>query len=356
MFEYFAVSVLSILLVGIFYRNKYSLALSFLILTVFFAIRYEFGPDYPEYLRHFYLSIDGDLQDALYYDRFEDGWVILCRLCKPIGFFGMVIVLTVFENLVLYYLFKKYVPPKWYWLALFCYLFSTTLCLTGLSMMRQFLAMCVCLLAFDLAVRKKIIFSLALVFLAGQFHTSALVCIPVCFIGLLKDFRMTRKSSFWMMGILIGFNLIAVYLFGNVLADFILNSTFSVYENRFEEEYVAHIGITTFLEYILFVTILLNVTKQDRANRLFVLIFIMSQVIDAFKPMAPLISRVGLYFSILLPICMTNAIVKIENQWKYYILSLLLLLKLYGYFSFVGGPGWGRCFLNYTTIFSVNWM
>lgn len=358
MIIYFVISTVCILITLLQKNYKYALETSFILLTFFFAIRFDFGSDYPQYLIHFDLANQGTIKDALDTERFEDGWVLLCRLCYPIGFFGMVIVLAFFENYVVYRMIKRYVPPKWYWLSLFCYLFPTSLCLTGLSMMRQFLAMCVCLIAFDVAVRKKIFFALLLVLIAAQFHTSAYICLPICFIGLLKDCRLSEAISIGLLLALFIISIFAVTFFGGYLTSFVRGSVFDVYESRFEQGQESVWGVSTFFNYYLFALILLMQRKQDKLNRFFVLIFLLFFVIDAFKPMAPLIDRVGLYFYILFIICMPNAIIKMKDKsLQTTTIMLLLLFGVYGYFSFITSPGWGNTFLEYKTIFSVaNWM
>lgn len=357
MIEYFIVSIMSIVISLFQKRFKYALSTAFVVITVFLAIRYNFGNDYSTYLTHFDIANNGSLSDALSIERFEVGWVILCRLCKPIGFFGMVILLTVFENIILYYVIKKYVPKEWYWLALFCYLFTNSLCLTGLSMMRQFLAMCICLLAFDFAIRRKIVIPLLLVILAGQFHTSAYVCLPFCFIGLIKDIKLSSFSILLIVGALILLSFSAVSLFGNYLVGMIEDSVFNTYEDYIGRDYKNVSGISTVFNYFLLGIILFMQRKQDFPNRLFALLFIPFFVIDLFKPIIPMITRIGLFFYILFPICMPNAIRKLDNSFQVVTIALLLLFRVYGYFTFIQSPGWGNSFMTYSTIFSANhWM
>lgn len=358
MIEYLTVSIICILITLFQKKKESALACSFVILTVFFAIRYNFGNDYSAYLMHFDLANEGSYADAFDSERFENGWVILCRLCKPIGFFGMVIFLTIFENAVLYYFFRKYIPQNLYWLALFGYLFSPSLCLTGLSMMRQFLAICVCLIAFDMAMARKIVLSILLVLLAVQFHTTAYVCLPICFIALKKDVRMSKRAAISFLTVLFFIFFTATYFFANLFVYVINESVFDIYEGRIGQDYKSIIGVSTFFQYYILGIILLTQGKQKKTNRFFVLIFSLFMIIDAFKPIAPLISRVGLYFYILYPICMPNAIGKLSNTLiKKVTILLLLLFGVYGCLSFILSPGWGNSFLVYETIFSVNrWM
>lgn len=357
MIEYFIVSFICILITFFQKKTKNALTFSFIILTVFLAIRYNFGNDYPAYLLHFDLANQGTLENAFDFERFENGWVILCRICKPIGFFGMVIFLTILENAIIYYIIRKYVPQDWYWLALFGYLFSVSLCLTGLSMMRQFLAMCICLISFVLVTRRKVILSILLVLLASQFHTSAYVCLPICFMGIIKDIQVSFKTSLLFILVLAIIYSTAVVLFGDYLSQFINDSVFDVYEGSIGQKYTRNIGISTFFNYFILGIIILMLNKQETSNRLFVLFFLLFFIVDAFKPIAPLISRVGLYFYILYPICMPNAVAKLSIRTRIVTICLLIIFGVYGYFSFILSPGWGNSFLHYKTIFSVgNWM
>lgn len=360
MIEFYIVGLICVIIASLYKHFKFALEFAFLILTIFLSIRYQFGSDYPEYLRHFEIANSGSLSDALDTEKYvEDGWVILCRLLNPIGFFGMVIVLTVFEHFVLYKFIKKHVPRKWYWLAVFSYIFSTTLCLTGASMMRQFLAMCICLIAFDLALEKKnVIWALLLGFLATTFHTSAYLCLPFCFIGYVKDIKFSKEQ----MALTIFVLLILFFAAGALreyLQYFVENSVFSAYESRFvEEETQTQIGVSTFVNYIVFFLILFMQKTQDYANRKLVIIFLWYIIIQSFSVVSPLINRMGFYFYILFPVCFSNAVNKIKKEdFSIIILAIFVVVRLYNCYSFITSPGWGRTFLVYRTIFSVGgWM
>ncbi|HHX67992.1 MAG TPA: hypothetical protein GX708_08095, partial [Gallicola sp.] len=109
------ISLIAILFAWIarFQKTKYGgLEAAFILLTIFMSIRYNFGNDYPGYLNRF-LSIGAFSNIDLTLESTEIGWAVLNLLFQPIGFFGMVIVLTVFEYAVIYRLIKKYVPKEW---------------------------------------------------------------------------------------------------------------------------------------------------------------------------------------------------------------------------------------------------
>ena len=119
---------------------KYGLEVAWLILFVFLAIRYDFGNDYMAYYDDFEMlnsyakfGIDSDAHN-------EPGWQILCHLFNPLGFFAMVAFLTAIECYILYRFIKEYVPERYYWFAIFLYVFTPSIMLVGASMMRNMLA------------------------------------------------------------------------------------------------------------------------------------------------------------------------------------------------------------------------
>lgn len=106
-------SIIALLCVYLKQRKKYvyGLEAAFIITTILAAIHYDFGPDYMVYYNFFNnwtrdVELSFNLSDMQ--EVFKDpGWVILCLLFKPIGFFGMVAVLSVVQNYIYYSFIKK---------------------------------------------------------------------------------------------------------------------------------------------------------------------------------------------------------------------------------------------------------
>ena len=121
--------------------QAYLLKVSFVLIFLFLALRYDYGNDYRSYLDEFvrltsYSSLDYTDET----EHFEKGWLFLYFLFKPFGFFALVAVLAAFNCFIYYRLIKKYVLPNYYWLAVFIYVFNVGFMLTQLSSMRQTLA------------------------------------------------------------------------------------------------------------------------------------------------------------------------------------------------------------------------
>ena len=358
MFAYLFIAFIAIIISLSYRSNKYSLEYSFLIITLFLGIRYNFGNDYATYLMHFQIDNSVPLSTALDYSRFEPGWVYVCRLFKPIGFWGMVFILTFLENFIIYRMVKKYVTPELHWLAIFSFMFTNSLCLTGASMMRQYLAMCICLCAFELSLSKykfKIPLSMGIIYIASLMHSSALACVPIPFLGLLKDIRISKGNSIFVF--------LGIFLLGIVLSKY-FGSYFALYSQSMDlDKYEKYIGrednlvfgisdVVTYLiaYFILFYQRLIGDVKV----RIYVIIFILFVIANLMKPVAPLVGRIGLYFMLLFPICFPNAVkVAKRDGYPLPLLSVFIVIRLYNYYTFVTSSGWGHSFYEYSTIFNV---
>ena len=87
------------------YKNmQFMFGFSLIVLCVFYGIRYDFGNDYWSYYNLFLASSYGIDVEVI-----EPGWGFINYLCQPIGFFGMIFLLTVFEYYSVFKHIKLYV-------------------------------------------------------------------------------------------------------------------------------------------------------------------------------------------------------------------------------------------------------
>ena len=125
------------------YKNQeYLLKFSFFLIFLFLALRYDYGNDYQSYLNVF-LNLERSGSIDRFYDsndHFELGWLYLCQLFQPLGFFAMVTMLAAFNCFIYYSFIKKFVPPHYYWFSLLLYTFDPGMMLVHSSAMRQSLA------------------------------------------------------------------------------------------------------------------------------------------------------------------------------------------------------------------------
>ena len=354
-------------------RASGGLKCAFVLITVFLGMRYMYGSDYPSYLSLFkQYNSDGipiwDIKGMLNSDVYgEIGWQILNKLFGPIGYFGLLFALSVFENTVIYRLIKRNVPSQWYWISIIVYLLNTRLFLIGAcSMERQWLSVCVFVIATKFIEQKKLIPYILLVLLAASFHTSALILLPFYIIGYVKSF------SFKIVHLVI---IIALLYIWNQVVPIVLEPLFSgalFEESDVFSEYLRYsgresrigqysiIGIITdiFLSYFFPFLGLLFYSQMNRTNQLFFLLYITALFIRPVANIIPMVSRMDYYF-IIFSICQIPLLLSILSRKRkiWAILSTLMLFAIYirQTSSFLTNSSWAKSYM-YKTIFSVPWV
>lgn len=329
------------------------------ILTIFCAIRWEWGSDMPVYARDFeMLELDSlKLKDLMNiestgYRNYEYGWLILNLLCQPIGFFGMTILLSIFEGCVIYWFIKKYVPSGYFTYAVFIYAFDSNLMVLGCSMMRQWLAMCIILIAIDYAINNRTIPFLIIVFIASLFHSSALFCIVFYFIRLMRNFKITlqRLSLLFMIIIL------WVYVFGHFFETF-ATSFILDYFSRYEYyvlsgEETSTVGFASLFNIVIASICLYYVKNSNNSVKTITWIYLTYTIILPFVTLIPMASRIIFYFNILGIVTIPNGVRNIKNNTiKYGVIMWIIFWNTYTFINFFYSPVWHKSYIEYHTIF-----
>ena len=166
-------------------RTKFILPFCFIIITVFFALRYEYGNDYWHYYQRW---ASGRLVEG---DNRGTGETLFYQFMQLFDhYYKFVIVHTIVFCSIMFYLVRRHIAPKYYALFFFLFMTMTTMSYNMMSAMRSTMAACVLWVAFDLFyIRKRrwVLFT-GLVILSGYFHTSALLflIVPLIDYGLRK--------------------------------------------------------------------------------------------------------------------------------------------------------------------------
>lgn len=336
-------------------RFKYGLEIAFILITIFAAIRYNFGNDYVHYLDGFNFYTSHHDLDSVSDLRTEIGWFYLIFIFKDWGFPWLIAVLSIVEQLIMYYFIKKYVDKDVYWIAVFTYLISTGLFLTNLSMIRQAAAISICMVGFEFAIRRKLYISIALVILASLIHASAWFILPlICFVYYLYG-RINISNTFILVNIIL---LLGIQIFARYIP---LNNILSLYGTDYIDRYGDYLsvvkntsyGISSLVSFFILFMVLLYQKRQTIQNKYIVLLVLIGCYIEALGTSIYLLDRVALYFTCFIPICysMTFKIIRKYNWFPMFIL-FFIILKLYNYYSFIS-TGWGQSFRNYHTIFDI---
>ena len=188
----FSIGVLAVFFAYLGSRKylKYGLGLSFFVLWVVYAIRYNYGNDFWNYSYHFdeisnYKSISQCFND------YEPIWNVLMWLFKYGNFSVFCAFIGLLCNVIIYRFVKNNVPRKWWGLAVFIYVFSPNLYVLSFSMMRQSLAMALFLFSWNYIKQKKIVVSFLILLAAISIHTSSILTLPFIFIGYAKKIKTT---------------------------------------------------------------------------------------------------------------------------------------------------------------------
>jgi len=332
-------------------RTEFWLKGSFILIFLFLALRYDYGNDYYNYLKIFQ-EINRvktiDFFDG--YWRFEPGWIFLCRLFRPLGFFAMTAALALFNCFVYYRFVKKYVPSRYYWLSVFCYVFNPAFMLVHSSAMRQSVAIAIFVFSIDYIYKKDILRYCLCVAIASLFHVSALILVPIYLLGLF-NYKINKSM--------------AVGIFSSFLVFFVFGKTFLPYLNQFIGAFFVKYGlykdgteISTGLGLVLysyfFILILYYERSQIAELSLIFKIAILSFFIIPLGLLISMIGRIGMYFQPFTMVVFPNILFDMRNKlFKNVTISILVLFSMYTFFMFFKSDVWKDSFGSYKTIFSA---
>jgi hypothetical protein len=333
---------------------KGGLEISFILIALVSAIRYNYGNDYTSYSEMFDSYSQLSLFTAIDSSRTEVGWVTLCWLFSGLSFQIMVAVLTIFESVIFYLLIKNNVEIGKRWLALFLYVFTPNLFLVEMSMMRQALAISIILLSVPYIVKQKIIPAAILVLIAVSFHTSALIFVPFIFIGYLSErFYLYFWLSIFVITIVIYIN--SAYMENILSLLFSSNETIEFYDvytsgNTID---VAKLGLGSLMSIFLIILSCFSIKKQSSQNMIIILLLSISLLFLPFVEIGVTIRRLGYFFDVFMIVAYPMMINSFRS--KFISNSLILVVVIFTvlqFFGFFYNEIWTESYMTFTTIFS----
>ena len=338
--------------------------LGFLLVTFLICVHYNYGNDYMGYLEIYELVENNSLLDIIRGNVIvhgETGWQVICWCFQHLGgFFSMVAVLGIIQNLIVYQFIKKYVDPEWYTFAVFIYLFVSSFYLLSFSMMRQFLVMTLLLAIWPFIEEKKWWIALPCLFVCSQIHSSSIVFLPFAFFGYIP-----MKN-----GKLLAVSLLILFLI-LFLSKSYLNTVFmgimhigelSSYMDTYAEKKEVNYGLGFLINMIPFCLCLyyLIIDQNDKFHgiemRRLVFMSSIAIIILPFVEVAPLVARVGYYFGFFqmaaYPVIYKTTKEKVEPIGLVS-MSLFVLITLMTYLGFYNSDVYGRAYAEFHTIFEV---
>lgn len=331
---------------------KGGLFIAFTLIFLFSAFRYNYGNDYQSYIDAFSEINAVDWASILDQEtHFEPGWVLLCKIFGPFGFFGLIFFLSLINSIVFYKFIKKNVPRNFYWLAVFILLFSPNFFLIQLSVMRQNLAILVFLFSTRYILQKKIIYYLLCVALAFSFHTSAIIILPAYILGI---FNFKINKGFVVLA-LVSY-VVFIFMANAVLKPMIDSLVESFHEGygMYDKKGDVSTGLGLIFNIALFTLVLLMFNYAEKDERLIFKLSICSFLILPFALQIELITRLGYYYEIFHVFLFALIAFHIRNQIiRYSITCIYCMFVLYQFYAFHQSPIWKDYYTNYQTIFSA---
>lgn len=352
------------------YKNPYGLEMAFIFITTFLALRYNFGSDYPAYMEMFeYINnCNVSLFDFQRLGELnvkgEIGWIIINKLFKPLGFFGLVFFLAIFENIIIYKFIKRYVEPNYYWMTVFIYTFTATIFLIGAcSMFRQWLTAILMLWSSKYIIEKKPIKYFSLTVIAISIHTTAWIMVPLY---LLSFFKGVRDFN-WKYAIIV---VILYFIWCTYMPKFMsanLDFLFQYEDMQYYEHYMndeirqGSMSIFGFISYsianiLLPIIVMSQMHKMSRPLQIISLLYLCYLLVIPFESLLPLISRMKYYFILFILVALPSAFKTINGKnatmLAYAIFALYILFTIRELFAITFHINW-KSFETYQTIFSA---
>lgn len=352
-------------LICFLFKNKKGLNISFLLVTAFLAIRFEWGNDYQNYLEWFQTVKNYSVWDLITRTEISHHeewlWSVLNRLFAGVGFFGFVIAITVFENWVIYRTISCHVDSKYYWLSMFIYVLSTKTFAVGASMMRQYFCICCFMIVVELMLERKLIWSIIIIILCSFIHKSniyTLAFLPIFYIHV-DRIKISNRFYFGVAIFYLAWTILMNNVFGSFL-DVLMPEDMQDIYLHYAERNIASIdtGIGQIFYMIVIITAVYTIPKADKNEQSLLFLIVVGSMLNPMMRVVPMIARYTLYCN------MYNAIIwplffkYLKN--KTYVITLtafngLVILKTF--FDFFNSPVWIEHFMEYKTIFTApSWM
>lgn len=323
------------------YNYKKAMSVAFIIICFISCIRCDYGNDYNNYYNIYQNIISQPFSFSSLFKESEPGWTLLCYLTKPLGYFGLIAVLSIFQITVYYRFINKYVPIRDQWIAVVLYLFNPTIWLLQLSMMSQGLAIAIFLVAFPYIEKKKWKQALLLLCLASTFHISALILIPFAFLGIIK------VNGQRMLAILLIAAFIAMF-FSSIVLESVFGAVvqlaqFQEYADYYGAQKTDEVsfGLGFLLQLVPYIVAILLLFK-NKYNHTFlvaVVIYVVAVIILPISSIIPLATRVSYYFEVFSIITIPFILSQINNKTMRYFVFFIVLFMMA---------------VNYTDFFSIN--
>ena len=340
-------------------RLKNGMKLGFALVTLLGVIHYNYGNDYMAYYDIYksIVNVPFNFSNVIGgYVYKEPGWALINYAFKPIGgFFMMVAVLNIIQNVIYYRFIKNNVARSWWPVAIFIYLFSSNFYLLNFSMMRQGLVIAVFLAMWKYIKAKKWHIALVGLILAASVHSSALILLPFSFWGFIK----MKNGKVWAIIYLVLFFFLwsADDFLNGVFEALIIFEEFQEYSYYLNDAESVEFGVgflINMLPFVVSIYYLMIDKEQTEQNHQLVALATIGFMILPFGQIIPLISRVGMYFGAFSICAFTDSYSIIRNRYmRWIMIGIYVAITLYDYWNFFNNSVYADSYYHFKTIFTA---
>lgn len=312
---------------------------SFLILFLFSALRYDFGPDYMAYF-----NIFNSIQDGTSSWGQSDWLYKQLNLWIP-NFFVLIALLSLFYTFSVGSLIRSNLKVKDYWFSFLILLINPYIFLVHQSSIRQTISICIVVLSISFIIKRKLIRYTVLVLIATGFHASAIIVFPLYFI--LNEKKIVSWNKLAIIGGL------AVLLFTPIfdVIAYKMLEYMPIHYRFYYEQGLQNTTRATILSSVYFFVVLFNINKLHGREIIYGKLSLVATMLSILALRASMINRIGMYFDIFLIVTLPQIFSKIERKThKCMLFVLLITIYLLRYYSFFTDPVWSKAYGVYRTI------
>ncbi|WP_447951994.1 EpsG family protein [Chryseobacterium koreense] len=337
-------------------RIQYGLLLSFCLIFVATAIRYDFGNDYLMYAGEFTIINSGDRSLwSVGMNRLEQGWIYLNKLFGFASFEFLIGFLSLMYCLVFYFFIKNTLDKTQYWISILFLLLIPGLFIVQQTLLRQTLALLLFLVAIMLVEKRRgLMWGIIILISASFFHFSALLLIPVLFT---KYLHLTTKQTYFIVGFYVMLFFVGYSTYVTTLLFDVINYVFPKYSYYLDPERNNKIKLNTGLglafstaNFFLILYLKDHFLVRERTRIIFFSIVIFYLV----SPMSLILGhfqRFNIYFEVFMIIIIPMVYSFIHNKkLKYIYLCCNIIFSSYSLITFFKSDTPEQKFNIYQTI------
>ncbi|MGL4570197.1 MAG: EpsG family protein [Clostridium sp.] len=307
------------------------LLVSFFILFIFSAKRYGIGTDYKLYHDMYYeIANIGNLKQAIIsFNYVEPGWVIFNYIVKNIfDNVNYIFSISSFVTIGLVYLFLYKVKDKVN-MGLGVFLFITLYYNQSYNLIRQFLAMSICLFGYKYIERRNLKKFIITIIIACCFHFSAIIFLPIYL--LVDKLDKIKFIRFYLFA-----TLFLGMIFYNKILYFVIKITgltkYSVYYTNGVNVSFADIVLKFTIVFFIVIN-LKKLKKEDVFIYKLSTVYFIGVILSFTSFFAPFIGRISYYFEMSL-ILIIPRIIKLYSKEEKPIIYYCITIFFYVYYFY----------------------